>query len=179
MSPLVAVIEQITASWLCEIAGLAATTSVGFVTGCQMANFAGLAAARHRVLREAGWDVEARGLFDAPPIDVLVSEEAHNTLFMALRFLGLGSERVRRIATDAHGRMRADGISTALQGGRGPCIVCAQAGNVNTGAFDPIGEIADACAERGAWLHVDGAFGLWAAASPERAALVRGIDRAQ
>jgi glutamate/tyrosine decarboxylase-like PLP-dependent enzyme len=179
MSPLVAVIEQITASWLCEIVGLAPTTSVGFVTGCQIANFTGLAAGRHRVLREAGWDVESRGLFGAPPIDLVVSDEAHNTLFMALRFLGLGSERVRRIATDGQGRMRADALAHALRGGRGPCIVCAQAGNVNTGAFDPIDEIADACAERGAWLHVDGAFGLWAAASPGRSALVRGIERAQ
>lgn len=179
MSPLVAVIEQITASWLCEIVGLAPATSVGFVTGCQMANFTGLAAGRHRVLREAGWDVEARGLFEAPPVDVLVSDEAHNTLFMALRFLGLGSERVRRVAADGQGRMRADALAAALRGRRGPCIVCAQAGNVNTGAFDPIGEIADACAERGAWLHVDGAFGLWAAASPQHSALVRGIERAQ
>jgi glutamate/tyrosine decarboxylase-like PLP-dependent enzyme len=179
MSPLVAVIEQITASWLCEIVGVPATTGVGFVTGCQMANFTGLAAARHRVLRDAGWDVESRGLFGASPIEVFVSDEAHNTLFMALRFLGLGSERVRRIPTDGQGRMRADALAAALRGGRGPCIVSAQAGNVNTGAFDPIDEIADACAERGAWLHVDGAFGLWAAASPERAQLVRGIDRAQ
>jgi glutamate/tyrosine decarboxylase-like PLP-dependent enzyme len=180
MSPLVAVIEQITASWLCEIVGLPKTTSVGFVTGCQMANFSGLAAARHRVLRDAGWDVEAQGLFGAPPIEVFVSEESHNTLFMALRFLGLGSERVRRIPTDGQGRMRGDALGAALRAGRGPCIVCAQAGNVNTGAFDPLESIADACAERGAWLHVDGAFGLWArAGTPERAQLARGIDRAQ
>jgi glutamate/tyrosine decarboxylase-like PLP-dependent enzyme len=178
MSPLAAVIEEIAAAWLCEIVGLAHTTSVGFVTGCQMANFTGLAAGRHRVLREAGWDVEARGLFGAPSIDVLVSEEAHNTIFMALRFLGLGSERVRRIATDGQGRMRADALAAALKVGSGPVIVCAQAGNVNTGAFDPLDAIADACADRGAWLHVDGAFGLWAAASPECATLVRGVGRA-
>jgi glutamate/tyrosine decarboxylase-like PLP-dependent enzyme len=179
MSPLAAVIEEITASWLCDIVGLARTTSVGFVTGCQMANFTGLAAGRHRVLREVGWDVEAQGLFGAPAIDVLVSEEAHNTIFMALRFLGLGSGRVHRIATDGQGRMRIDALAAALKASSGPVIVCAQAGNVNTGAFDPLEAIADACVARGAWLHVDGAFGLWAAASPERATLVRGVERAQ
>lgn len=178
LSPLVSVIEQITGSWLRELAGLPSTMSFGFVTGCQMANFTGLAAARHRVLRDAGWDVEADGLFGAPPIDVVVSEEAHYTIAMALRLLGLGANRVKRIPTDDQGRMRADELSAFLRTHPGPCIVCAQAGNVNSGAFDPLPEIAKAAKERGAWLHVDGAFGLWAAASPDRATLVRGIETA-
>jgi glutamate/tyrosine decarboxylase-like PLP-dependent enzyme len=177
-SPLVAVIEQITGAWLKEIAGLPEAMSFGFTTGCQMSNFTALAAARHRVLRDAGWDVEANGLFGAPPIEVLVSDEAHYTIFMALRLLGLGASRVRRIATDGQGRMRADQLAAALRGKQEPCIVCAQAGNVNTGAFDPLETIAEVTKERGAWLHVDGAFGLWAAASGEKAALVRGVEKA-
>jgi hypothetical protein len=128
------------------------------VTGCQMANFTGLAAARHRMLRNAGWDVEADGLFGAPPIDVVVNDEAHYTIFMALRLLGLGANRVRRIPTDEQGRMRADDLDAALRGRQGPCIVCPQAGNVNTGAIDPLCKIAQSAKERGAWLHVDGAF---------------------
>jgi glutamate/tyrosine decarboxylase-like PLP-dependent enzyme len=152
--------------------------SFGFVTGGHMANFTSLAAARHRVLRDAGWDVEADGLFGAPSIEVVVSEEAHYTISTALRLLGLGANRVRRIPTDDQGRMRADELAVALRGQKGPCIVCAQAGNVNTGAFDPLEKIAEIAKDRGAWLHVDGAFGLWAAASPEHAALVRGIEKA-
>jgi glutamate/tyrosine decarboxylase-like PLP-dependent enzyme len=178
LSPLVSILEEITGKWLRELAGLPAAMTVGFTTGCQMSNFTALAAARHRVLRSAGWDVEAKGLFGAPPVDVFVGEEAHYTISMALRLLGLGAERVRRIATDSQGRMRADELAAALRRRRGPCIVCAQAGNVNTGAFDPLSEIAESAKECGAWLHVDGAFGLWAAASPERASLVRGIDQA-
>jgi glutamate/tyrosine decarboxylase-like PLP-dependent enzyme len=178
MSPLVAVIEQITGAWLRELAGLPETMSFGFVTGAQMANFTGLAAARHRVLRDAGWDVEADGLFGAPPIDVFVSEEAHYTILMALRMLGLGGNRVQRIPTDAQGRMRADELAGVLRKKPGPRIVCAQAGNVNTGAFDPIGEVADLAHKNGAWLHVDGAFGLWAGATPEKAALTRGVEKA-
>jgi len=178
LSPLASVIEQIAGAWLLELAGLPPTMSFGFVTGGHMANFTGLAAARHRVLRNAGWDVEADGLIGAPPIEVMVSEEAHYTISTALRFLGLGANRARRIPTDSQGRMRADELAAALRGREGPCIVCAQAGNVNTGAFDPLVEIADAAKSRGAWLHVDGAFGLWAAASPGRAALVRGVEHA-
>jgi len=143
-----------------------------------MASFTGLAAARHRVLQQAGWDVEAQGLFGAPPIDVLVSDEAHYTIFMALRLLGLGGGRVRRVATDAQGRMRSDALAAALASGTGPCIVCAQAGNVNSGAFDPLEEIAALTHARGGWLHVDGAFGLWAAVAPQRAHLVRGVAQA-
>ena len=178
LSPLTSTIEQITGAWLREIAGLPATMSFGFVTGGHMANFTSLACARHSVLRKVGWDVEADGLNGAPPVDVIVNDEAHYTIFVALRLLGLGANRVRRIPTDNQGRMRADALAAALRETTGPCIVSAQAGNVNTGAFDPLPEIADATKERGAWLHVDSAFGLWAAASPQHAALVRGIDRA-
>jgi glutamate/tyrosine decarboxylase-like PLP-dependent enzyme len=178
LSPMVSVIEQITGSWLRELAGLPPTMSFGFVTGCQMANFTSLAAARHRVLARAGWDVEANGLFGAPPIHVAVSKEAHYTISMALRLLGLGANRVHRIPTDSQGRMRADELAAVLRSHQGPCIVCAQAGNVNTGAVDPLTEIAALAKERGAWLHVDGAFGLWAAASPDRAPLLRGVELA-
>jgi glutamate/tyrosine decarboxylase-like PLP-dependent enzyme len=178
LSPLVSVVEEITAGWLLDLAGLPSRWSTGFVTGCQMASFTALAAARHDVLEQAGWDAGAQGLFDAPPIDVVVSDESHYTIFTALRMLGLGSERLRRIPTDSQGRMIAAGLAAALRAGTGPCIVCAQAGNVNTGAFDPLEPIADAAEARGAWLHVDGAFGLWAAASAERRHLVAGIAHA-
>jgi glutamate/tyrosine decarboxylase-like PLP-dependent enzyme len=176
LSPLASTIEQITGSWLCDLAGLPSNMSFGFVTGGHMANFTSLACARHSVLRKAGWDVEANGLNGAPLIDVCVNEESHYTIFMALRLLGLGSARVRKIPADEQGRMRADLLAAALSATTGPCIVCAQAGNVNTGAFDPLPAIAKATRERGAWLHVDGAFGLWAAASPRHAHLVRGIE---
>lgn len=178
LSPLASTVEQIAGSWLCELAGLPAAMSFGFVTGGHMANFTSLACARHSVLRKAGWDVEADGLNGAPPIDICVNEESHYTIFTALRLLGLGSARVRKIAADEQGRMRADRLAAALRESSGPCIVCAQAGNVNSGAFDPLSAIADAAQERGSWLHVDGAFGLWAAASPQYAYLVRGIERA-
>jgi len=178
LSPLVAVIEEIAAGWLRELTGLPTGMSVGFVTGCQMASFTALAAARHRVLEHAGWNVAADGLFGAPPVDVVIGEEAHYTIPMALRHLGFGAARLRRVGADGQGRMKADALRAALRGRSGPCIVCAQAGNVNTGAFDPLEAIADAAKERGAWLHVDGAFGLWAAAAPALAALTRGIERA-
>ena len=178
LSPLVSVIEDVAGAWLRELAGLPEAWSTGFTTGCQMANFTALASARHHVLAAAGWDVNAKGLYGAPEIEVVVSDESHYTIFNALRLLGLGAERVRRVPTDDQGRMRADRLADVLRGGGGPCIVCAQAGNVNSGAFDPIDAIADAARARGAWLHVDGAFGLWAAANPASAALVSGIDRA-
>jgi glutamate/tyrosine decarboxylase-like PLP-dependent enzyme len=178
LSPAVSVVESVAADWVKDVAGVPSSWSVGFVTGCQMANFTALAAARHHVLAQAGWDVEAQGLFGAPPIDVVVSDESHYTIFMALRLLGLGAERLRRVPTDAQGRMRSDELSRVLATGDGPCIVCAQAGNVNTGAFDPVAEIAGIARTRGAWLHVDGAFGLWAAASPAIAHHVAGVDRA-
>jgi glutamate/tyrosine decarboxylase-like PLP-dependent enzyme len=178
LSPLVSVVEEIAVSWIREIVGLPASWSAGFVTGGVMANFTALAAARHHVLAAAGWDVEADGLFGAPAVTVVVSEEAHYTIASSLRLLGLGGERVHRVPADGQGRMRADALASALGKSRGPCIVCAQAGNVNTGAFDPLEEIATAARARNAWLHVDGAFGLWAAASPSLAPLVAGIAHA-
>jgi glutamate/tyrosine decarboxylase-like PLP-dependent enzyme len=178
MSPLAAVIEQIVAGWLRQLFGLPPQWSVGFVTGAQMANFTSLLTARHHLLERAGWDVEAQGLFGAPPIDVVINDEAHRTISTALRMLGLGAERLRRVETDGQGRMRPDALARMLRGGTGPCIVCAQIGNVNTGAADPIREIAAVTRERGAWLHVDGAFGLWAAVSATRSTLTAGIDEA-
>jgi glutamate/tyrosine decarboxylase-like PLP-dependent enzyme len=178
LSPFAAVVEEITAGWLRDLVGLSPSWTVGFVTGCQMANFTGLAAARHAVLAAEGWDVDARGLMGAPVIDVVVSDESHYTVSGALRLLGLGAERVTRVPTDSQGRMRADALEATLRRTTGPCIVCAQAGNVNTGAFDPIEAVADASHARGAWLHVDGAFGLWACASPALAPLVEAVRRA-
>jgi len=177
MSPIAAVVEQIVAVWLKDLFGLPGPWSVGFVTGAQMANFTALAAARHHLLAQADWDVERHGLFGAPPIEVIVSDESHRTISTALRMLGLGAERARRVETDAHGRMRPDRLESALRS-HGPCLVCAQAGNVNTGAFDPLEEIAGLTRSRGAWLHVDGAFGLWAATSEVKRPLLAGIDRA-
>jgi len=178
LSPAASVVEETAARWLLELFALPSTSSVGLVTGCQMANATCLAAARHAVLERAGWDVEERGLFGAPEIDVVVGGEAHITIFAALRFLGLGAGRVRTVPADGQGRMRADGLREALARTRGPAIVCAQAGNVNTGAFDPLDEIAALTRERGAWLHVDGAFGLWAATSPRLGALTKGLGQA-
>ena len=175
-SPAAAVVEEVAADWLVELFGLPRGTSVGFVTGAQMANFTGLAAARHEVLRRVGWDVERDGLIGAPPIRVLAGAERHDTVDRALRFLGLGTNCIVPIDVDDQGRMRADALSEALQDG--PQIVCAQAGNVNTGAVDPIAEICDLARAAGAWVHVDGAFGLWAAVSEKLRPLVDGIDRA-
>ena len=178
LSPLASVLEQVVSDWMKEIIGLDPIWSAGFVTGCQMANFTCLVSARHHVLAGVGWDVERDGLFGAPPIDVLVSDESHYTVFTALRMLGLGAARLRRVPTDGQGRMRADALATLLDQGSGPCLICAQAGNVNTGAVDPLEAIARLAKARGAWLHVDGAFGLWAAASPTYRHLVRGIAEA-
>src|SRR5262249_9789321 len=152
-------------------------SSVGFVTGASVANFVCLAAARGEVLRRLGWDVEAEGLFGAPTIQVLIGEDAHTSVFSALQFLGLGGNRLMRVATDNQGRMKTAAFADAAKATHGPLIAIAQAGQINTGAFDPISEIADVAHEHGAWLHVDGAFGLWARASPSHAHLARGIER--
>jgi glutamate/tyrosine decarboxylase-like PLP-dependent enzyme len=177
-SPAAAVAEEVAAGWLLDLFGLPETASAGFTTGAGAANATAVMAARHALLAREGWDVERQGLYGAPEISVLVGDEAHVTIAVALQYAGLGRERVIRVAADEQGRMRPDKLREALQGVRGPALVCAQAGNVNTGAFDPLESIADACGQHGAWLHVDGAFGLWAAASPEFAHLVTGIDRA-
>ena len=176
-SPASAAIEAVAERWVLEALGLPAQSAVGFTTGATMGNFACLAAARHAVLARAGWDVEAEGLTGAPPVRVLVGEHVHASLLLALRYLGLGERRAMRVPAE-RGAMRADALSEALAAGEGPAIFCAQAGEVNTGACDPLGAIADAAGEHGAWVHVDGAFGLWAAVSPELRHVVAGAERA-
>ena len=177
-SPIMSVIEDVAREWLLELFDLPRTSSLGFVTGCQMANFTGLAAARHGVLRRAGWDVEADGLAGAPRIHLITGAEAHVTVDVAMRYLGFGTRALLRVETDGQGRMRADRLRRLLDNLHGPTIICAQAGNVNTGSFDPLREIAELAQEHGAWLHVDGAFGLWARASKELRPLADGIELA-
>ncbi|MDQ6817660.1 MAG: aminotransferase class V-fold PLP-dependent enzyme [Actinomycetota bacterium] len=177
-SPAAAIAEEIVGGWAKDLLSLPAGAGVGFVTGAQMANFSCLAAARSELLRGVGWDVEEQGLFGAPSITVLVGNEVHVTLLRALRFLGLGQARVERVAADANGAIDPVALEAALRTANRPVLVCAQVGNVNTGACDPLGPIADAATEHGAWLHVDGAFGLWAAASPRHEHLVAGRERA-
>ena len=177
-TPAAAACEEIAGRWLVELMNLPRESSVGFVTGGTMANFTCLAAARGEVLRRVGWDVEADGLIGAPPIHVVLGDEAHSTVFSALRYLGLGAGRVVRVAVDAQGRIRADAFADAMAKLEGPIIAVAQAGHINSGAFDPFMEIAEVCQAKGAWLHVDGAIGLWAAAVPEFAHLTRGLARA-
>ncbi|MGI9490671.1 MAG: pyridoxal phosphate-dependent decarboxylase family protein [Geminicoccaceae bacterium] len=177
--PSAAAFEEIAGNWLLDILDLPRESSVGFVTGATSANFVCLAAARHALLTEQGWDVEAKGLFGAPPINVLVGDNAHATVFKALAFLGLGSERVIRLATDDAGRISIPSFQEVLEACTGPTIVIAQAGQINTGASDPFQDMAAACRHREAtWLHVDGAFGLWARASSEQADLIEGVDGA-
>src|SRR5262245_45929993 len=179
LSPAAAVAEEVAAGWLVELFGLPEGSSVGFTTGATMASFTALAAARHAVLERAGWNVEDDGYVGAPPIAVVVSDESHVTIFASLQMLGLGRTRVHRVASDEQGRMRADALRETLARIDGPIIVCAQSGNVNTGGFDPLPEIVEAVRSKtNAWLHVDGAFGLWAAAVPSMRHLVAGIDGA-
>jgi len=170
VTPLTARLESVAARWLNDLLGLPPETGVGFVTGATMANFSCLVAARHAVLQAAGWDVEADGLFGAPPVTVIVGDEAHPSLMKALGLAGFGRSRVKRVPVDDQGRMRADAFPQIS----GPTIVCLQAGNVNTGAFDPAEEIIPRAKAAGAWVHVDGAFGLWAAAAPSRRHLMAG-----
>ena len=164
LSPAMAAIEDTTAAWLLDLFGLPATCSVGFVTGATMANVTCLAAARHEVLRREGWDVEAQGLQGAPLLRVIVGEGAHASIDTAARLLGFGTSNLVRVAADPQGRMIPDALGAALSAGHGPTIVCVQAGHVNTGAFDPFPPLIDAAHHHGAWVHVDGAFGLWACA---------------
>ena len=178
MSPAISALETCTARWLLDVLDLPSESSVGFVTGANMANVTALAAARHHMLRRAGWDVEALGLQGAPKLTVIASEEAHASIHGACRLIGLGSQTIVRVPADDQGRMRADALQRALQGASDPLIVCAQVGNVNTGACDPVARIADLARRRGAWLHVDGAFGLWASASASRRSLVEGVAAA-
>jgi glutamate/tyrosine decarboxylase-like PLP-dependent enzyme len=173
--PSASVAEEVACEWLLELLGLPADAGVGLTTGCQMAHFTCLAAARHRVLADAGWDVEQDGLFGAPAIRVLVGARAHTTVFAALRMLGLGSRRVELVPADDQGRMRVEELEHMLRAGDGPAIVIAQVGEVNTGAMDAMPQITQLAREHGAWCHVDGAFGLWAAASPALRDLVDGV----
>ena len=173
-SPVAAALEKVCRGWLVDVLGLPTEAEVGFVTGATMANFAGLAAARHALLQSQGWDVEARGLFGAPAITVIVGDEVHVSLLKALGMLGLGRERVVRVPVDGQGRI----LPAKIPPVEGPTVVCLQAGNVNTGAFDPVEEIVSRLHGTGAWIHVDGAFGLWAAASPSKRHLVRGVEHA-
>jgi glutamate/tyrosine decarboxylase-like PLP-dependent enzyme len=174
--PSASVVEQITRDWLLELLGLPGESSIGFVTGAQVAHVTGLAAARWHVLDAVGWDVGREGLTGAPRIRVLVGEQGHVTVDRALRLLGLGAPMT--VGADDQGRMKPDALAEALAGAAGPAIVCAQAGEVNTGSFDPLPAIAELSRDAGAWLHVDGAFGIWAAVSPRLRHLVSGIELA-
>jgi glutamate/tyrosine decarboxylase-like PLP-dependent enzyme len=174
MSPIAAKLEEVVQAWVLDLLGLPAGSAAGFVTGTTMANFSGLAAARSAVLQRAGWNLEEDGLIGAPPIQVIVGQEVHVSVVRALTMLGLGRSRVLSVPADGQGRMRADSLPDLDD----RTIVCTQAGNVNTGAFDPISEICARAQEAGAWVHVDGAFGLWAAASPSYAHLLDGVANA-
>ena len=174
VTPAASTLEAVALEWLKDVLGLPENCAGAFVTGATMANFSALVAARHSVLASQGWDVEADGLFGAPPIAVVIGEEAHPTLIKALGLVGFGRNRLVRVPVDGQGRMRSEALPPLTAA----TIVCAQAGNVNTGAFDPLGEIAGRTREAGAWLHVDAAFGLWAAAAPGRAHLLAGSELA-
>jgi glutamate/tyrosine decarboxylase-like PLP-dependent enzyme len=181
-SPGAAVVEDVAGRWLIELLGLPAAASFGFVTGGQGANTVSLAAARHHVLAEAGWDVEQRGLLGGPPVRVVANGERHATIDRALRLLGLGAGALEPVDTNAQGAIDVGNLREVLAGGPGgpggPTIVCLQAGNVNTGAFDDFGAAIAAARDHGAWVHVDGAFGLWAAANPATSHLTTGIEAA-
>ncbi len=174
LSPIAARLEEVAMRWLLDVLGLPPASGVGFVTCATQANFSGLAAARHALLERRGWNVETRGLFGAPPITVVVGEEVHVSVLKALMLVGLGRERVIRVPADGQGRIRADALPPLDD----TTLVCLQAGNVNTGAFDPADAIIPRAKAAGAWVHVDGAFGLWAAAAPARAHLTNGFAAA-
>ena len=177
-TPATAAVEEVAAEWLLDLLGLPAAADVGFVTGATMANFTCLAAGRSAVLARAGWDVARNGLAGGPRIRVLAGAERHDTIDVALRYLGLGEPEL--VAADDQGRIRVDALTHALEAGRrgNPTIVCLQAGNVHSGAFDPLPAATDVAHQHGAWVHVDGAFGLWAGASPRLRHLVAGVDAA-
>ena len=177
-SPAASVIEDVCREWLLELFDLPRTSSVGFVTGGQMANFTALAAARHGVLRRAGWNVEDDGLAGAPPVHLVVSAAAHITIYSSMRMLGFGTRALVKVDADEQGRMRAGALRETLRTLDGPVILCAQAGNVNSGAVDPLREIAEVAHERNAWLHIDGAFGLWGRTTASKRALLDGCELA-
>jgi glutamate/tyrosine decarboxylase-like PLP-dependent enzyme len=173
-SPVAAYLEDVVLRWLCQVFGLPAEAGGAFVTGTQMAHVTALAAARNSLLGRLGWDLNASGLFGAPPVTIIVGEEVHATVPKALRLLGIGAKQIVYVTADGQGRMRPEHIYPV----QGPTIICAQVGNVNTGACDPVDDICDVARDFGAWVHVDGAFGLWAAASPNRKHLVPGVAKA-
>ncbi len=178
-SPAAAAIERVAGSWLLDLLELPPTAAVGFVTGATMANFTCLAAARHEVLQRVGWDVEHDGVHGAPQVTVVVGEERHDTVDVAVRYLGLGEARSVIVPADEQGRIRVDALRDTLRSlPAGPLIVVLQAGNVHSGAFDPLGDAIEVAHEHAAWVHVDGAFGLWAAASAELRHLTTGVGRA-
>jgi glutamate/tyrosine decarboxylase-like PLP-dependent enzyme len=176
--PSASVAEEVAGRWVLEVLDLPAEAGFGLTTGGTMANFSGIAAGRHAVLQRLGWDVEAKGLNGAPAVRVLVGEHAHATIFVALRLLGLGAENAIRVRADDAGRMEPEALAAELEQGEGPAIVCAQAGEVNTGCFDPFPALAEICERHDAWLHVDGAVGLWAASSGRFDHLTEGLERA-
>jgi len=177
-SPSAAAVETVGGRWLLQLLGLPLNSSVGFVTGATVANFTCLAAARGEVLLRAGWDADANGLFGAPPISVLIGDDAHTTVFSALQFLGLGHDRVIRVPTDDQGRIVPAGFEQAIADVSGPCIAILQAGQINTGACDDFGTLIPIAKSKGAWVHVDGAFGLWAQVSARRRYLTSGVEQA-
>jgi glutamate/tyrosine decarboxylase-like PLP-dependent enzyme len=177
-APAASAVEAVAAGWLLDLLGLPANAGVGFVSGGTVANVVCLAAARSEVLRRVGWDVEADGLFGAPPVNVLIGADAHATVYSGLKYLGLGAKRVRIVETDDAGRILPGAFERALAAAPGPTIAIAQAGQINTGACDPFAEIAPMARAAGAWLHVDGAFGLWAQVAPARAQLTAGVEAA-
>jgi glutamate/tyrosine decarboxylase-like PLP-dependent enzyme len=178
LGPAVAVAEDVAGRWLVDLFGLPRNCSVGFPTGCTMGHLAALGTARHHLLAQAGWDVERDGLGGAPRLNVVVGQQRHLTIDLALRYLGIGTSGLKVVPADAEGRMMTPALKDVLAACEGPTIVCAQAGDVHSGAVDPVGEICDTGHDHGAWVHVDGAFGLWAAASPRLRPLVAGIERA-
>lgn len=177
-SPAASVIEDVVAQWLLELLGLPQKSSIGFVTGTQMANFTALTIARNVTLQNHGWDIDANGLQGSPHINIVCGECCHATVHSAIHMMGLGTKNVRLVQADAEGRMKLDAFRQTLDTCTGPTIVCVQAGNVNTGAFDPIAEIIALTKKRNIWVHVDGAFGLWAGASPRFKHLVASIEEA-
>jgi Pyridoxal-dependent decarboxylase conserved domain len=176
LGPAASVVEEVAGEWLAELLGLPAGVSVGFVTGAQMANFTGLAIALQEMLRRAGWDLARDGLWAAPEVRIIAGKGRHGTIDRALRFLGAGVDAIVEIESDDQGRMLPTALAAALEQGSGPAIVCAQVGNVNSGAIDPVGEICEIAHRHEAWVHVDGAFGLWAAASRRFRPLVGGSN---
>jgi glutamate/tyrosine decarboxylase-like PLP-dependent enzyme len=175
-APTVVALEEIAGTWIKELLGLPTTADVGFPTGATMANFTGLISARQKVMTDAGWDVNQRGLNGAPKIRVLVGAERHITIDLVLRYLGLGAPTV--VPADTQGRIRLDELKRTLESGTGPTIVCLGAGEIHSGAFDPFEEAIELAHQHGAWVHVDGAFGLWALASPKLRPMLYGIEKA-